>query len=344
MQITKLLHYFMKNIFVALMCVFSIVACAQSGKFKLTVTIPEGYECQKCYIHWFDGVENDYVDSVKVVNGKAVWTYNMTAPAYGQVTMVPVEKVRAKRVAMYFVPGEECYIKPEGKKYVVNGTKFYEEFAAFDSFMEQFTTDVDEAKVVEYIKQHATEEGIVASTFYLSMDTYLNNAKPTDRMKKLITTMLDREKKEQEAEEAKQNAMVGQPAPDFSLEDLNGKQLALSSLKGKYVVLDFWGSWCVWCMRGVPKMKEYYSKYASKMEILGVDCGDTKDKWKACVKDNSIPWLHVYNPKGSGIEQKYNIEGYPTKIVIDPKGNIVKVIVGEDPAFYTYLDELLGAK
>ena len=58
-------------------------------------------------------------------------------------------------------------------------------------------------------------------------------------------------------------------APDFELPDLQGNPLKLSSLRGKYVVLDFWGSWCIWCIRGIPGMKEAYSKYKDKMEILG---------------------------------------------------------------------------
>ena len=52
----------------------------------------------------------------------------------------------------------------------------------------------------------------------------------------------------------------GTEAPDFTLNDLSGKPLTLSSLRGKYVILDFWGSWCVWCIKGIPQMKEYYQK------------------------------------------------------------------------------------
>ena len=63
----------------------------------------------------------------------------------------------------------------------------------------------------------------------------------------------------------------GIEAPDFTLNDLNGKPLTLSSLRGKYVILDFWGSWCGWCIKGIPQMKEYYQKYAGKFEILGID-------------------------------------------------------------------------
>ena len=129
-------------------------------------------------------------------------------------------------------------------------------------------------------------------------------------------------------------------APDFTLNDINGKPLTLSSLRGKYVVLDFWGSWCIWCIKGMPKMKEYYAKYAGKMEILGIDCNDSEEKWKAAVAEYQLPWLHVYNNGGAQLLEKYGIEGFPTKVVIDPEGRIANVIVGEDPAFYTYLDKL----
>ena len=129
-------------------------------------------------------------------------------------------------------------------------------------------------------------------------------------------------------------------APDFTLPDINGEPVKLSSLRGKYVVLDFWGSWCGWCIKGFPDMKKYYEKYKSKLEILGVDCRDTQEKWKAAIAKYELPWKHVYNPDNSSLTADYAIEGYPTKVIIDPEGKIVKTIVGEDPEFYTFLDEL----
>jgi hypothetical protein len=87
-------------------------------------------------------------------------------------------------------------------------------------------------------------------------------------------------------------------------------------------------------------MKEYYAKYAGKMEILGIDCNDSEEKWKAAVAEHKLPWLHVYNSDESHLLEKYGIEGFPTKVIIDPEGHIANVVVGEDPAFYTYLDKL----
>ena len=144
-----------------------------------------------------------------------------------------------------------------------------------------------------------------------------------------------------EATEAQQTADL---APDFELPDLQGNPLKLSSLRGKYVVLDFWGAWCVWCVRGIPNMKDAYAKYKDKMEILGIDCRDAEPKWKAAVNEYQLPWLQVRCPddKLQTLASQYNIEGFPTKVIIDPEGKIVKVVVGEDPAFYTFLDELFA--
>ena len=88
-------------------------------------------------------------------------------------------------------------------------------------------------------------------------------------------------------------------------------------------------------------MKEYYEKYNDKMEILGIDCNDSPEAWHAAVEKYGLPWLHVYNPDSSSLTEDYGITGFPTKIIIGPEGDIVKVIAGEDPAFYSFLDELL---
>jgi thiol-disulfide isomerase/thioredoxin len=133
-------------------------------------------------------------------------------------------------------------------------------------------------------------------------------------------------------------------APNFELPDLQGNPRKLSSLRGKYVIIDFWGSWCVWCIRGFPAMKDVYAKYKDDLEILGVDCQDSERKWRTAVEQYDLPWLQVRCPDDmmDDLAQMYGIEGFPTKAVVSPEGKLLKVVVGEDPEFYTYLDELLG--
>ena len=146
---------------------------------------------------------------------------------------------------------------------------------------------------------------------------------------------------EKDAEAAKKHA-AGLVAPTFTLNDINGKPLSLESFRGKYVILDFWGSWCGWCIKGFPKMKEYYAKYEGKFEILGIDCNDTEAQWKAAVEKHEVPWLHVYCPKDATVERDYGISSYPTKVIVGPDGKIVQTIVGEAPSFYILLDDLFG--
>lgn len=173
----------------------------------------------------------------------------------------------------------------------------------------------------------------------------LSESVKNGRMKSYYQPIIDQTRMRMEAEEkAKKLQAAGVEAPDFTLKDIQGNDFTLSSLRGKYVVLDFWGSWCIWCIKGMPKMKEYYEKYAGKFEIVGVDCNDTEEKWKAAVEKHQLPWKHVYNKRGDANDvcEKYAIQGFPTKIILSPEGKIVKTIVGEDPAFYTLLDELFS--
>lgn len=131
-------------------------------------------------------------------------------------------------------------------------------------------------------------------------------------------------------------------APDFRLPDMDGKMVSLSDYRDKWVVIDFWGSWCGWCIKGMPKLKEVYKKYDGKLEIIGVDCGDAPQAWRQAVEELQLPWVQLYNGmQEDGPLVDYQVQGFPTKVIVDPEGNIADYIVGEDPAFYTRLAELI---
>lgn len=145
------------------------------------------------------------------------------------------------------------------------------------------------------------------------------------------------------AKERKQREMTEGhvAAPDFALTDLQGKTVKLSDFRGKYVVIDFWGSWCIWCIKGMPGLKEAYAKYKDKLEVIGVDCRDSQEAWRAAVAKYELPWVNVYNPENSTLTDQYGVQGFPTKVIVNPEGKIVNITTGEDPSFYTALAKFM---
>lgn len=143
----------------------------------------------------------------------------------------------------------------------------------------------------------------------------------------------------------------GSMAKNFTATDLNGKQVSLSDFKGKYVLLDFWASWCIPCRKGNPHLKELYAKYKDKgIEFIGVSDDDSKpDAWRKAVEKDGLPWLHVLRgfdmdkltknvPNDSDISEKFGIHVLPTKILIDKEGKIIGRFNEEEKE----LDEMLA--
>ena len=159
----------------------------------------------------------------------------------------------------------------------------------------------------------------------------------------LVTAQYEREKKNQEMEQKQKALQSGDiEAPNFTLKDLNGKDVSLSDFKGKWVILDFWGSWCPWCIKGFPELKEAYEKYGERLEIIGIDCNEGETEWRAGVEKYQLPWVNVYNPQGSSLLADYGVQGFPTKAIINPEGKIANITVGHDPQFYVVLTDLMG--
>ena len=162
-----------------------------------------------------------------------------------------------------------------------------------------------EDKIMDIIKSNSKNEA--AATLVASFSDVESMRKAFDllsdevkngRMKDIALKPINElEASEQREKESAAKQAPGVEAPDFTLNDINGNPFTLSSLRGKYVILDFWGSWCGWCIKGFPEMKQYYQKYKGKFEILGVDCSDTEEAWKKAVNENQLPWLHVFNPQ-----------------------------------------------
>lgn len=136
---------------------------------------------------------------------------------------------------------------------------------------------------------------------------------------------------------------IGNAAPEInSMHTYTGKKFDLALLKGKFVVLDFWGTWCGPCVAGMPRMKEYLEKYKGKLEIVGIAQESDDGRWRKFLDDHKdYQWHHVLSTDDEDYILKYSVAGFPTKIIIDPQGKIVARYVGEDDAIYEKLDEIM---
>ncbi len=216
--------------------------------------------------------------------------------------------------------------------------KYFPDMRKYSKEMYEYT--------LNYIKQNPDNEACCVAINNCK-DFYAAYNVMTDRVKncelalafKQHKEIADRRIKQEEQEKKLDN---GAEAPDFTLKDINGNDFKLSSLRGKYVMLDFWGSWCGWCIKALPDMKECYNKHkdSGKFEIVSIDCRDTEEKWKAAVKQHGMTWTQVKSEKQDDIPTLYGVPGYPTFIIINPEGKIIKRYVGSGEELYTYIDSL----
>lgn len=118
----------------------------------------------------------------------------------------------------------------------------------------------------------------------------------------------------------------GTTAPDFILPMPNGYRVQLAEFKGKYVLLDFWASWCPDCRKDIPAVKAMYEKYGKNVVFIGVSFDTDRDRWAKCVADNGMTWRQVSELKRmreAKIAQIYGVQWIPSMTLVGPDGKVV---------------------
>ena len=154
------------------------------------------------------------------------------------------------------------------------------------------------------------------SDLYKSLDAGLSKKFPKDKNVIMFHEVVER----------MLSTNIGQFAPEISLPSPDGKEIALSSLKGKLVLIDFWASWCGPCRKEMPNVIKIYSKFKNKgFEIYGVSLDQDKEKWMEAITKDGINWPQVSDLKywDNVAARIYNVQGIPYTVLIDKDGKII---------------------
>ncbi len=138
-----------------------------------------------------------------------------------------------------------------------------------------------------------------------------------------VTTLKESLENVEKAENAKKATEIGATAPEFSLESIEGASISLSSLHGKYLLVDFWASWCKPCRAENPNVVKAFNTFNSKgFDVLSVSLDRDSAAWKKAVADDGLVWNHVIDAKGD-IAKTYGVQGIPFTLLLDKEGKII---------------------
>ncbi|GEO02794.1 hypothetical protein AAE02nite_04580 [Adhaeribacter aerolatus] len=204
---------------------------------------------------------------------------------------------------------------------------------------------------LEFIKNNPEKE---LSAYYLTLqpldtiEKYYSALAPDVRegmFQRMLDDKLNTLKKLRRTEAAELAVKEGEVAPDFKLGGLYG-EFSLNAVKSKYIVLDFWASWCAPCIKGLARMKEYYWQYQNQAEFIGINCNESEEKWREAVEKHELPWPQVIDTAdiNESVAINYGVKAFPTKCILNAGKKIMGRFVGEEEDFYKKLDEVLGNK
>lgn len=369
----------MKRIFTGIALLSCTTGFAQD-KLEITAKLGGMQEGERVMI-WMP--LGDIKDSTVVKNGGFSKTVNMAGGGTTCIIHIGNDMNESKGTFMYVEPGKLNFTGkgPYFEDAEMTGSPFIEEWKRMDmelaglrvndSKITQLETDFEEASkvgdaeakeaigremmelkdkntkvVVDWLTQNPNVGagsflinaylGHLPRTEFLALTDKLG---PKVRNTHTVKYMIE----QKTGASVKINDKIGKPAPGFTLKDINGKTVSLADFKGKYVLVDFWASWCKPCRAQNPKLIEIHNKFKSKgLEIVSISIDDDAEKWKQAVQEDKLSWLQLIGDAGrnSKIMADYNVIGIPLAVLIDKDGNLVKVGLQADN-YETELNKLM---
>jgi thiol-disulfide isomerase/thioredoxin len=136
-------------------------------------------------------------------------------------------------------------------------------------------------------------------------------------------------------------ALVGSPAPDFTLKDLEGREVSLSQFKGKVVILDFWATWCGPCRMSMPILEKLQQNHPDSLKLLAINLGESPDEVREYLSSQKFHATVLFDTETS-VGRIYQSSSIPMQVIIDKKGIIRDIRVGFSPSLGGELNDLYG--
>lgn len=325
------------NVFFTGVLAMAVLSCGEEKKgYTLNGEISDVKDGM-VYLKKYEDKSFVEVDSAVITDGSFRFEGVCTEPAaYGLTTFKD-----SKRPLVFFLDNEKMQLlmNESEKELKVTGSAINDLYAQNAPL-----TRVDGYNIDSLVTAHPASA--VTPYFIVKDFAYKLNLKEMKALHAKLDVSLDGTTYVNQIEnfiERMENIQVGAVAPDFTLPDAEGNPVTLSGLRGKYVLIDFWASWCPDCRKENPNIVAAWNKFKNKnFTILGVSLDRKKEPWLAAIEKDGLTWTHVSDLKDwkSDAAVKYAIRWIPMNFLLDPDGVILATGL-EGEALHRKLEEVL---